>query len=388
MLLDLRPGVKRLDDVPLDAADTLRALQALGHPRPILLAYHPPGASPFLDLLYARAIDSGVAAMPIRRIADAAALLPLAAMIGARVVLHLHWVGPHLEGSRDEEEAAARVRAFASELDDLRAASVDIAWTIHNVLPHDAEMPDAQIALRREIVARASVVHVMSTATEGLVASQFTIPRDRVLTVGHPAFTGMYPDWVGRTEARRVLGLAPDAPTIALVGALRPYKGLAELLDALPVVASRRPRIRLVIGGSPTPSEEMESLVDRAIADPRILIHPRRVPDDRLQYLIRAADAVVLPYRRILNSAALFLALAFERAVVLPRDPALEEFADPAVAVTYERGGPSALAAAIDAVLNLPPAGVSATARAICARHEPTAVSRAFAEGLRNILER
>ena len=277
---------------------------------------------------------------------------------------------------------------FASGLDELRAASVDIAWTIHNVLPHDSELPHAQIALRREIVARAAAIHVMAKATEDAVASQFTIPRDRILMVGHPAFTGMYPDWVGRAEARRVLGLAPDAPTIALVGALRPYKGLAELLDALPIVASRRPRIRLLIGGSPTPSEEMESLVDRAIADPRILIHPRRVPDDRIQHLLRAADAVVLPYRRILNSAALFLALAFERRVIFPRDPALREFDDPAVAVTYERGDPGALAAAIEAALDLPQDRVTAAARAICARHEPAAISRAFAEGLRSIIER
>ena len=256
------------------------------------------------------------------------------------------------------------------------------------MLPHDADVPGAQVALRREIVARASVIHLMSQATEELTAAQFTIPRDRILRVGFPAFTGVYPDWIGRGEARRVLGLSPDAPTVTLVGALRPYKGLAELLEALPLVARRRPRIRLVVGRDPAPNEEIEGLVDRAMADPRVLIHPRRVPDDRLQHLVRGADAVVMPYRRILNSATLFLAVAFERPVVLPRDPALEEFADPAFAVTYERGEPGALAAAIDAVLDLPADGVVAAARAIAARHEPVAISRAFAEGLRNLLER
>ena len=108
MLLDLRPGVKRLHDVPLDAADALRFAQALGHPRPILVAYHPPIESPFLDLLYARAVESGVVAVPIRRISDAAALVPLARMAGAHVVLHLHWVGSLLNGVVNDAEAAAR----------------------------------------------------------------------------------------------------------------------------------------------------------------------------------------------------------------------------------------------------------------------------------------
>ena len=87
-----------------------------------------------------------------------------------------------------------------------------------------------------------------------------------------------------------------------------------------------------------------------------------------------------------MNSATLFLP-GIERPVVL-RGILHSEFADPAFAVTYERGEPGALAAAIDAVLDLPADGVVAAARAIAARHEPVAISRAFAEGLRNLLER
>lgn len=37
-----------------------------------------------------------------------------------------------------------------------------------------------------------------------------------------------------------------------------------------------------------------------------------------MQYVLRAADYVVLPYRRILTSGALALALGFERPVIVP----------------------------------------------------------------------
>ena len=230
------------------------------------------------------------------------------------------------------------------------------------------------------------MIHVMSEATEELVAPLFPLPASRVLRVSHPALIGVYPDWVGQAEARHVLGIGPTAPAIGLVGALKPYKGVEELLDALPRVAERRPGIRVVIAGRADPGPAMDALVDRAIGDPRVLIHPRHVPDDRIQHILRGVDVVVLPYRRVLNSATLHLALGFERPVVIPRVPALREFFDPAVAATYEPGSTEALAEAIDQALSIPSAGVSPVARRMCADRDPAIVSRAFVDGLRTML--
>jgi beta-1,4-mannosyltransferase len=383
MLLDLRPGVARLDDIALEAADALRALERLGHARPILLACYPPGPSPFYSLLYARALECGIAPIPIRSVADAAALIPIASVGGARVVLHLHWLYKVLERVTDPEEAFRRVGAFETELDRLLERSVAIAWTVHNVLPHDAALPEAELALRRSVAARASAIHVMAEATEAILAPDLPLQPERVLHVPHPAFTGVYPDVVDRMQARSVLRISPTTPAIGLVGALRPYKGLSELLDALPALAIRRPGIRLVVAGAVGAASDMEETVDRAIADPGVLIHPGHVPDDRIQDLLRGIDAVVLPYRRVLNSAALLLALGFGLPVVFPSDPALAEFADPAMAVTYERGSPEALAEAVDRVLALPRADVVEAARRLCETRDPARLSRAFATALR-----
>jgi glycosyltransferase involved in cell wall biosynthesis len=387
MLLDLRGAPARRNDLALEAADAVRALEALAHPRPILLACYPPGPSPYYSLLYSRALESGIIPIEVRAMADAAALVRIASIAGARVVLHLHWLAAVLRGAADETDAAHLVADCAAQLDRLRDGGVSIAWTVHNVLPHDARLPAAEAALRREVVARASVVHVMSEATLDLLADQLVVPEGLLLKVPHPALTGLYPDWIDGLEARRLLRLSPDTPAVGLLGSLHPYKGLDELLDALPAAARRRPGIRLVVGGSVGQGDRMRAVVDRALDDPRVAIHPRRVPDDLVQYLMRGVDAVVLPYRRVLNSAALMVALAFDRPVVFPDDPALREFADPAIAVTYERGSPDALAEAIDRALALPREGVIATARRFCAERDPATLSRAFAGGLRRLLE-
>ena len=382
MLLDLRTSDGTRGRAALDATAALRALEATGHPRPILLPYHPANPSPYLDLLYSTALEEGVAAVPLARITDAAGLVPLAAISGARVVLHLHWLGKVLDGATDMATALRQVTAYSGELDALRAASVGLAWTVHNILPHGATLPDAEVALRRAVVAHADVVHVMSAATEALVANQFTIPGGRVLAVPHPSMESLYPRWMSRAEARRRLDVPGSARVIGMLGALQPYKGLEDLLDAVPDAVARVPGLRVVVAGAPDPGEEMQRLVDRAVADPRVMIHPRHVADADLQVIMRAADAVVVPYRDVLNSASLMLALAFGRRVIFPRHPALAEFEGAGVAVTYEGGRPGALAAGIAEAHSLPEDGVAEAARAICEARDAARLGRAFASGL------
>jgi beta-1,4-mannosyltransferase len=66
-------------------------------------------------------------------------------------------------------------------------------------------------------------------------------------------------------------------------------------------------------------------VLDRATADDsRLRVTERFLDDDELARVIRAADHVVLPYRRVLNSGSALLALTLGRPVLLPRTPTFE----------------------------------------------------------------
>jgi beta-1,4-mannosyltransferase len=62
--------------------------------------------------------------------------------------------------------------------------------------------------------------------------------------------------------------------------------------------------------------------------DPRVLRIPGYLNDAELARVIRAADHVVLPYRRVLNSGSAMLALTLGRPVLLPRTPTFEALAE------------------------------------------------------------
>ncbi len=72
----------------------------------------------------------------------------------------------------------------------------------------------------------------------------------RRLTVVH---NGVEPERLRRrwprSEAKAVLGLAPDAPVLGSLGRLDPAKGYTYLIQALPQVLAEFPQARVVIGG-------------------------------------------------------------------------------------------------------------------------------------------
>jgi len=93
-----------------------------------------------------------------------------------------------------------------------------------------------------------------------------------------------------RAQARRELGLAPDAMLIGIVATLRSWKGHRYLLDAF--AALRRPGVRLVIVGDGPQREALGAQVDRLGIGERVLFAGNR--DDVAPWM-RAFDIFCLP---------------------------------------------------------------------------------------------
>ena len=363
------PIAGRGKDHALTAADIREALdrsRRLGHVNPVLVVYHQPSPdNPFQTLLYRRAWANGLAPVALWDLDDLDRVRGDISA-GTPVVLHLHWVNRVTAGAADAAEAGVRATAFAGRLDRLIAAGVRIVWTAHNVLPHDTRFEAADTEIRRAIVARAALVHILAGSTPELAAPLYRIPPERTVHVPLPSFRGAYADYVDRDTARAALGVPADARLLALVGGLRPHKGLGLLLDALDLAAEREPNLHLVVAGSPARAAATDEFLARAAANPRVTLHARMLPPEDMQLFLRAADVAVLPYTVTLNSAVLMMALAFDLPVVVPPLGGLAETIDAEVAVTFTPGDAASLADAIIATRGLNSDAVRAAARRIC----------------------
>jgi beta-1,4-mannosyltransferase len=370
-----------------DAAQALRYLHAAGVEDPIVLGYYPVSwDNPYQSLLYSRFLEQGIAPVALDDLGQLDALLALRAQ-DARVALHHHWTNYVLGRATTDEAATAAITAFLAHVDRFLSAGGKLVWTIHNDLPHETRMTDREAELRRAIVARATAIHVLATRTRELVAPWYDVPEAKIVHSPHTNYIGAYEDHVTRDDARYRLGIGPDETVYAFVGAIRPYKGLAELLEAFDrlLARNRRPR-RLLVAGWPGKDPEVTAFLERCSVHPHVLLHARKIGSDEMQLFLRAADVAVLPYTRALNSAVLMLAFSFGLPVVAPRLGGIEELVTPDVARLFRPGDTASLVDAISAGDELRTPAARDAALAIARRYDAPEISSRFARDLRERL--
>jgi glycosyltransferase involved in cell wall biosynthesis len=360
-------------------------------PEPVVWPFTPYyTGNPFQAVLYGGFLEYGLVAAPTFRAEDLrAALRDWPADVP--LVVHVHWLNQVLAKARTVAEAEAATDRHAGLLDELGRRGARLVWTVHNALPHDTRFEEQEVRLRREVVERADLVHVMSPRTPELVADWFALPADRIYQCDHPGYQGVYPDWVTRTAARRRLRIDGDPTVLLLAGALKPYKGLLDVLDAVERVDEKRPgEVVLVVAGKPDDAAQTARFLARATASPAVRLLPATIPDADVQVLMRACDVVALPYRRSLNSGVLALALTFGRPVLLPATSgSLAVVSGPDVAgaaVVYEPDGPNdsdSLTEAVLTCLDLDRAAAGAAAARAGARIDRATVARRFAADMR-----
>jgi glycosyltransferase involved in cell wall biosynthesis len=377
-----RQPPRRPGDFTDDAVAAVRGLFARGGDPPLLLGYLPAyPANPYQALLYSAAREHGLAAVPMH-MPDQIAELHALAVNGLDTALHLHWLHVVTRDAPSEAEARAHGGAFLAQLDAYLAVGGRVVWTVHNVLPHDARFEAVEAWLAGEVARRSTAIHVMVANTPTLVAPYYDLPAERVFTVPHPSYGHSYPDSISRLDARHELRIDPDELVAALVGAIRPYKGLDDLLDAWAMFEPGMPR-RLVIAGMPGKDPSVARVLERAAVDPNVLVDARRLDADELQLFLRAADVAVLPYKRSLNSGALLLALTFGLPVVVPEGGGLQDVVEPAFSRTFVAGQQDSLLDALRAIPELMTPTARAAAAAAATALDPRELSERFVTELR-----
>jgi len=171
---------------------------------------------------------------------------------------------------------------------------------------------------------------------------------------------GMAPLATGDPSAlRREMGLAAGERLVASVGFLQPHKGFEEAIRALAAVRPHLPVQYLVLGGVLPGDAAGAAYREELLAEARrlgvadaVTIVGEYLPDATVAAYLRAADAIVLPYRTAWweASAAAREALSSGRPVVTS---AALAFADLGGAV-FRTTGTFHLAAALLAVLRRP----------------------------------
>lgn len=244
-------------------------------------------------------------------------------------VLHLQWTERYLL-SKDRPRTLLKLALFAAQLAYLKLRGVRIVWTVHNLKNHENSMPKLDHWGSCMLARLADRLIVHCNCALDLTRARFKL-RDvtKFHVIPHGHFVHRYELGPSRPDARASLDLPIDGDVFLVFGLIRPYKGLDRLLELFAEVRERGQT--LVIAGATYGAMDPSWPAQAQARYPWLRIFPRHISDEELPTFFRAADVALFPYRDILTSGAMILAMGFGLPCVAPRAGCVPE--------TLGRGG-------------------------------------------------
>ena len=279
-------------------------------------------------------------------------------------ILHLHWILPYLKGKQHWQKFLYSVKLLI-DIFLVQLLGIQVVWTVHNQVNHDTPFPKLEHWIRCRLAHQVDrlILHHQSTP----IAQAYGISSHKVQVIPHGHYRDIYPPRIDSTEARRSLGLPVTGNIYLSLGLLRPYKGIEQLLKLWrdhPEIATGN---TLLIAGkaSPTYAAELRKLT----ADlSTVVLLPEFVADDRIHLFFSAATFAVLPYRNILNSGSLLLAMSYGVPVIAPRIGNIPESLGGADRLLYDADDEMGLLGALKDSLCIDPRSLSQQVVEACDR--------------------
>jgi beta-1,4-mannosyltransferase len=195
-----------------------------------------------------------------------------------------------------------------------------IVWVAHNAAPHDA---DNQLSTVRGWFLRSldGVVFLSEYSRRLIVDLYPEIAKCKSLATVHGHYRGT--SVTQETPSR----MPSDIIQLVQFGQIRPYKNIEVLIDA---VASTSSGFHLLVAGMAMDRALCLGIKARAQLLPHITLDFRDAPisDVELEAIVDGADAVVLPYKNILNSGSALFSLSRNRPILAPNMGSLPELRD------------------------------------------------------------
>jgi glycosyltransferase involved in cell wall biosynthesis len=184
----------------------------------------------------------------------------------------------------------------------------------HNIIPHERWI--GNILFTKFAFLFSDYFIVQSAAVEEDLLK--LIPRAKYAVVPHPVYA-KFGSVIPKDEARRMLGIT--APKVLLYfGYVRPYKGLATLIDALKIFVASEPNsndvLLLIVGEFYDDEARYRARVNDLQLARHVVFVSEYVPNERVATYFSAADVVVLPYLSATQSGIAQIAYNFDKPII------------------------------------------------------------------------
>ncbi len=192
------------------------------------------------------------------------------------------------------------------------------------------------------------VVHNESTCA-GLIAKMSVKNKKKISIIPHGNFLDL-PGKQNREEALGYFQLHPEKKYLLFFGMIKKSKGLVTLIEAMKDIS---PDAELIIAGRERDDSfaNYKSMIGNLNLSGRIHSFPRYHTNEERNMLFSAAEAVVLPYRRVYQSGVLLMAMSLGVPVIASDLPSMREETGEVNGILFEPGNAVDLSAKINLLL-------------------------------------
>lgn len=262
-------------------------------------------------------------------------------------ILHLHWLHSFFTKTTFIKSLLSSI-VFLCQLIILRLLGIRIVWTVHNLKNHNNKYIRLDYICTK-IVAKLShaVIAHCEKAKEEIISTFSLSNCDKVFVVPHGNYVNCYENKVSREQARHTLGISESTTVVLFFGLIRLYKGVLELIGTFNQLSVKEAKLIIVGKVWNDNLGQGELLKQKALENGHIDFIPGFVPDEKIQLYMNACDVVVFPYRDILTSGAVLLAMSFGKACIAPNIGCIGEVLDSGGAFLYNPESEEGLSRAI-----------------------------------------
>lgn len=208
-----------------------------------------------------------------------------------------------------------------------------IVWTFHNKQPHKQSFGKLSSLLMKWLAKYTSNIVIHSCISEDILVRYYgNQVRTKIVYVPHPNYIDVYgPSKLSECEAS-----TSDHLSLLFVGAVKPYKNIELLIEA--IKDSNPKEVHLTIVGKPSTSEYQAKIESMVAGMSNVVLRLAFVNDEDLGSLIARHDLLALPYNKesSLNSGSVILAFSYGRTVMCPNIGTLLDFEDASNIMGYD----------------------------------------------------
>lgn len=265
-------------------------------------------------------------------------------------ILHIHW--PHVFLlSKSKEKTILKSLCFISELLILKLLGIKIIWTVHNIISHESNFKAIELFFTKIITRLCNKIIVHSPFAKNKVINIYKVRKSLIMIIPHGNYINCYENVISKVLARKQLQLRTENIVFLCFGQIRPYKGISELITTFKKLKYKQ--AKLLIIGKPYNSEIAKEILERCNIDESIKCVFKFIPDNEVQIYMNAADVAILPYKDILTSGAIILAISFGKPIIAPAIGCIPDILDSEGSILYDPSEKEGLLKAMKQVSNV-----------------------------------